>query len=101
METKDLENIIDREKINIINFKMKPKARILDKHIFVDYSQIDTSTEEKCILAEELGHYYCDAYYTFNSSQINIDKAEYRAKKWSYYVLVPFENLRRAILNRN
>ena len=42
METRDLENIIDREKINIINYKMKSKARILDKHIFMDYSQIDT-----------------------------------------------------------
>ncbi len=80
---------------------MKPKARILNKHIFIDYSQIDTSIEEKCILSEELGHYYCDAYYTFNSSQIDIDRAEYRARKWSYYVLVPFENLRKAIQKRN
>ena len=82
MEIRDLECLIDKEKLNIVNYRMKPKARILDNYIFMDYSQIHSSTEEKCILAEELGHYYYDAYYTLNSSQTDIDRAEYKAFKW-------------------
>lgn len=105
MELIDLENIADREKIPIINYKMKnTNARIINylgSYIFMDYSSIKTHTEEKCLLAEELGHYYYDATYTFNSSLQLIDKQEYKAKKWSYNVLIPFEKLRRAILNRN
>lgn len=54
MELIDLENIAHKEKLKLINYKMKPKARIMDRYIFMDYSQIHTQTEEKCILAEEL-----------------------------------------------
>lgn len=58
MELLDLEKISKREKINIVNFKMKKsKARIINfdsPYIFMDYSRIGTYTEEKCILAEEL-----------------------------------------------
>lgn len=53
-----LEQIAQREKINIINFKMKKtKAKIIEydnTYIFMDYSNIHTYTEEKCLLAEEL-----------------------------------------------
>lgn len=58
MEVLDLENIAKREKIDIVNFKMKKnKARIINyngSYIFMDYSKIGTYTEEKCLLAEEL-----------------------------------------------
>lgn len=58
MELVELENIAYREKIDIINYKMnKTKARIINfenYHIFMDYSKIDTYTEEKCLLAEEI-----------------------------------------------
>ena len=63
--------------------------------------KIDTAKEEKCLLAEELGHYYYSSYYTLHSDQNFIDKQEYRAKKWSYYVLIPYENLKSAVLKRN
>lgn len=53
-----LEQIAQHEKINIINFKMKKtKAKIIEydnTYIFIDYSNIHTYTEEKCLLAEEL-----------------------------------------------
>ena len=58
MELIELENIAKREKIDIINFKIKKgKARIINYlgyYIFIDYSQIHSYTEEKCILAEEI-----------------------------------------------
>lgn len=97
MEILDLENIANREKIYISNFKMKnTKARIInyDKtYIFMDYSRIHSYTEEKCLLAEELGHYYYSAYYTLNSNKEFIDKQEYKALKWKSLICVPLQSI--------
>lgn len=105
MNINELTNIAKREKINIVNFKMKKtKARIIEYDntcIFMDYSKIDTAKEEKCLLAEELGHYYYSSYYTLMSDQNFINKQEYRARKWSYYVLIPYEKLKSAVSNRD
>lgn len=92
MELIDLENLAERENIKVTNFKMKKKkSRIVNYGspcIFMDYSRIDSQTEEKCILAEELGHYYYDAYYNIDSDQILIDKQEFRANKWVFKQLI-------------
>lgn len=105
MNINELTNIAEREKINIVNFKMKKtKARIIEHDstcIFMDYSKIDAAKEEKCLLAEELGHYYYSSYYTLMSDQNFINKQEYRARKWSYYVLIPYEKLKSAVSNRD
>lgn len=69
--------------------------------IALNYKNFENSQEEKCVLSEELGHYYMDATYKFNSDKQFIDKQEYRAKKYSYNMLIPFENLKLAILKRN
>ena len=64
--------------------------------------QKNTYIDEKCTLAEELGHYYMDATYPANTNDtVLIAKQEYRAKKWSYSALIPFENLKLAVLKRN
>ena len=105
MNINELTNIAEREKINIVNFKMKKtKARIIEHDstcIFMDYSKIDTAKEQKCLLAEELRHYYYSCYYTLLSDKNFINKQEYRARKWSYYVLIPYEKLKSAVLKRN
>jgi len=96
MEIIDLEKIAEREKINIYNFKMSKKAKIIDYNgisILMDYSQIHTDVEEKCCLAEEIAHYYTDSYYTLNSDQTFIDKQEYRANKWKCLVCVPLKSI--------
>ena len=53
---------------------------------------------EKEILAEELGHYYCNALYYLNSDNIQKKKCEYRAMKWAYSVLVPFQKLKEKLI---
>lgn len=40
-----------------------------------------------------------DATYKFNSASNIISKQEYRAKKWAFYVLIPYEKLKNAIKN--
>ncbi len=58
MELNKLYDIADKENISIIPFKMKNKAIISkfnEKYcIGLNYKKLDTSTEEKCVLAEEL-----------------------------------------------
>lgn len=68
--------------------------------IALNYDELGTYVEEKCTLAEELGHYYMDATYPLCSDKTLIDKQEYRAKKWSYNILIPYEDLKLAILKR-
>ena len=97
MDLIELENIAKKEKINIINFKMKnTKARIINydnSYIFMNYSKIKTYTEEKCLLAEELGHYYYDAYYCLSSTQNEVDRQEYKALKWKSLICVPLKSI--------
>ena len=92
MELNKLYDIATRENISIEDFKMKNKAIIerIDKEYYIglNYSKIKSITEEKELLAEELGHYYCNAFYNSSSSPSTIAQKEYRANKWKCTVLV-------------
>lgn len=104
MNLDKLYDIAEQEKINIINYKMnKCKSRIIsydNSYIFMDYSKINSYTEEKCLLAEELGHYYYDAYYTLSASQENIDKQEYKALKWKSLTCVSLQSILSCFMKR-
>lgn len=97
MKLKKLYDIAEKENINVFNFKMKNKAIIgcIDNNysIGLNYSLIKNSSEEKTILAEELGHYYCNALYNSNYSNEEISKKEFRATKWAFKTLVPYKKL--------
>lgn len=105
MNLEQLYDIAENENIKIYDYCIDEDIN----GIFLNYDKLnaialncDNSLQEKCVLSEELGHYYMDATYNYaNVDKITYDRQEYRAKKWSYYVLIPFDNLRRAILNRN
>lgn len=104
MELDSLYSLANNEKIDVVNYKWKNvKARIFEVDnsysIAIDYSKIESSVEEKQIIAEELGHYYYNALYYISSDVILKNKCEYKSKKWAYNVLVPFDRLRKAILN--
>ena len=98
MELKKLYDIAEKEDISIIDFKMKNKAIIgciNDNYsIGLNYSIIKNTNEEKTILAEELGHYYCNALYNSNHSSSKISKMEFRATKWAFKILVTFSKLK-------
>lgn len=99
MELDKLYSIANKENIPIIPFKMKNKAIIgvIDNQycIGINYSKIDNLVQEKEILAEELGHYYCNSLYNINSDEETIRKKEYRARKWAFSTLVPVSSLTR------
>ena len=91
MDTLSLYKITDNEKINVENYNWtNAKARIFELD--------NNSIEEKEVLAEELGHYYCNALYYIDSNKALKDKCELRAKKWSFSVLVPLQKLKEKLV---
>lgn len=107
MNLNALYNISEKEKIKIYDWYIENAYGCfinIDKinAIGLNYKDIDNSYTEKETLAEELGHYYMNATYPIHCNDtILIAKQEYRAKKWSYNVLIPFEDLKLAIKKRN
>lgn len=67
--------------------------------IALDYNELGTYLNEKCTLAEELGHYYMDSTYSLYSDSNTISRKEYKAKKFSYKMLVPIEKLKKVAKN--
>lgn len=107
MNIHTLYNIAEKENIKIYDWQIEDVDGMYLNYcninaIALNYDRLGTYINEKCTLAEELGHYYMDATYPASSTDKTlIDKQEYRARKWSYNVLIPFENLKLAIKNRN
>ena len=97
MELNKLYSIAGKENISIFNAKMKNKAIICkiddDYYIGLNYCNIDNSVQEKELLAEELGHYYCNALYNIYSDKETVRKKECRAQKWAFKTLIPSSTL--------
>ena len=106
MELNSLYNIAEKENIKIYDWQIEDVNGMYLNYgninaIALNYDRLGTYVEEKCTLSEELGHYYMDATYPAScTDKVLIDKQEYRAKKWSYYALIPFEKLKSAVLKR-
>ncbi len=106
MELNTLYDIAEKENIKIYNWQIEDvNGMYLNYHdinaIALNYDNLGTYIDEKCTLAEELGHYYMDALYpAYCTDKVLIDKQEYRARKWSYNILIPFEKLCKAISYR-
>lgn len=100
MELNKLYDVANKENISVIDFRMKNKAiiELIDKDYYIglNYSKIKSITEEKELLAEELGHYYCNAFYNSSSSPSTIAQKEYRANKWKCTVLVSINDFKDA-----
>lgn len=106
MNIEYIENLIERENIDLIDTYLEDAFGAYVNYeklniILYDPSKIDSSCKRKEILAEELGHYYYSATYKFNSNLELISRQEYRAKKWSYHTLIPYEKLKSAVKKRN
>ncbi|GAA0382367.1 ImmA/IrrE family metallo-endopeptidase [Paenibacillus motobuensis] len=50
---------------------------------------IETDTERKCILSEELGHYYLTVGDITDQSKLENQQQELKARQWGYDKLVP------------
>lgn len=107
MKLENLYDLAQKENIKVYDWHIENTNGIfinIDKinAIALNYNELGTYIEEKQTLAEELGHYYMDATYSPYCKDLQlISKQEYRAKKWSYYALIPYEKLKSAVKNRN
>ena len=107
MKLENLYDLAEKENIKIYDSHIEVSDGIfmnIDKinAIALNYDELGTYIKEKQTLAEELGHYYMDATYSpYCKNYELISKQEYRAKKWSYYALIPYEKLKLAVKNRN
>ncbi len=104
MELNKLYDIAEKEKIKIYDWHIEDCNGIYLNYdninaIALNYDALGTYIDEKCTLAEELGHYYYDAIYPLYSDYNTISKQEYKAKKYAYNILVPIEKLKDAIKN--
>lgn len=107
MKLEILYDLAEKENIKIYNWHIEDADGIfinIDKinAIALNYDELGTYIAEKQTLAEELGHYYMDATYSPYCQNLQIiSKQEYRAKKWAYYALIPYEKLKSAFKKRN
>lgn len=91
------ENLIketEEEGIEIVEipFKSNLKGLYSDNVIAIN-KNIDTNTEKKCILAEELGHHYTSSGDILDQSKLVNRKQEKRARIWGYKKLVGITKL--------
>lgn len=88
MEYIDLVNKAYSEDIDIVEipFNNNIKGLYCDHTIGLN-KNIDTTTEKKCILAEELGHFYTSSGNLISNSILS-KKYENTARRWAYKHLI-------------
>lgn len=110
MNKEELYEFADKNDINIIDLPIKNLKGIYYKtedtsYIGLNYNTLINSTEEKCVLAEECGHYsvgvspvsFSESDY---SNLIVNSRNEFRAIKWAIGKLIPLNEFK-AFLGTN
>lgn len=82
----DANNLIVKEKPLLAN-----EGRIIGTRIAIRIWL--TETEKKCVLAEELGHYYTTTGNILDQRDVRNRKQEYRARLWGYNRLVGLHSI--------
>lgn len=79
----------EKEGIEIIEMKFKGTSKGLyaDNVIALD-SKIETDSEKRCILAEEMGHHFTSHGDILDINDVRNSKQEKRARNWGYEKLV-------------
>lgn len=101
MDLNSLYDIAEKENIKVYDWYIEDCNGMYLNYdkinaIALNYDILGTYINEKCTLAEELGHYYMDATYPAScTDKALIEKQEYRAKKWAFKILVPFSKLQK------
>lgn len=91
------EHDIDVDDIDFIEVKSISIQHNKECHIAINTKKIPTRTEEKVILAHELGHCKTGSFYNKNNPYDLICKHEYKANRQAVLDLVPYEDLLIAI----
>lgn len=86
----------DLESLLGLSIKDKPlqasDGRISGRKIAIR-EDIDSDTEKKCVLLEELGHYFTTVGDITRLQSLDAAKQERRARRWAYSLWIPIERL--------
>jgi len=97
MTYEGLIQIAEDEEIEVIEFDFLGNLKGLYRNDFIGIKRnIVTITEKKCILAEELGHYYATTGNIIDTKNVCNRKQELMARHWSYEKLVPLKSIIKA-----
>ena len=99
MTLDDLYRRAERERIEIDDFRMREVVSVSfpENWIAIDRKRIRTRKEEKVILAHEIGHCETGSFYNIHSKHDVRRKHENRANARACEMLVPYEELQRAL----
>jgi len=84
------EALVISSHLNVMEVDMPYRIKGLygDNTIWIN-KYITTHAEKRCVLAEELGHYYTSAGDILDLANIRNIKQEQRARFWAYDFLIP------------
>lgn len=101
----DLYKIAEKDNISVDAFSLPEteSLSLMDSnggcYIAIDPKQIKDSADEKIKLAHELGHCETGSFYNRYAANDLRGKHEKCADKWSFNILIPFEDLNAAIVS--
>lgn len=100
----ELYDLAEQKGYGVINYdltKLRQKGMVLkinnETLILLDEKNIETTAEEKTIIAHEVGHAETNALYHLSSNLQEINKCEYKAIKWAVKELIPFAEYFKAL----
>lgn len=84
----------EKENIEVVYLPLRGRIKgLYYNNVIALNKNLDTTAEQTCILAEELGHYYTSAGNILDQKQLANRKLERRARAWGYQRLVPLDKL--------
>lgn len=98
-----LYRICAKKGITVLNFPLKETTSVSlagddgQCYIGIDYSGLESESEERVHLAHEVGHCVTGAFYNRHSTFDLIAKHENRADKWAIKKLLPFDEMKAAM----
>lgn len=83
-----------KERVRVVHqpFRGKIKGLYHDNVIAIS-SNLQTTAEKACILAEELGHHHTSAGDILDQAPIANRRQEQKARRWAYEKLIPLDRL--------
>lgn len=103
MTLSDLYDLAEKKNIEVESYKFNKidALSIQDDrrncYIAIDPFRLKSTADEKQKLAHELGHCITGSFYNKTNIFDLKDKHEYKANKWMYKHLLPFDKLKRAV----
>lgn len=95
MTLNELYKIADDNNIELYYFPFESliSVSIPSGFIGIDTNSLKTTSDERTILAHELGHQITGSFYTGSSPYDLRSRKEFKANKWAVNTLIPYDEL--------